>query len=64
MALARQAKREAAGGRERFSNLSRLFVHGYAHVLAGEVDVSRHTVSVASLEPERPAPLFSRRVQC
>jgi hypothetical protein len=50
-ALGRQAKRKTMGGRESLGNLSGLLVHTYPHILAGEVDVSRHCLSVAAIGP-------------
>jgi hypothetical protein len=44
------------GGAESLGHLTRVLVHCYAHILGSEVDVSRHGVSVASIELQKPAP--------
>jgi hypothetical protein len=48
--LTAHAKRQAVGSGESLSDLTGVFVHRDAHILAREVDMSRHTVSVASID--------------
>jgi hypothetical protein len=52
-ALGCEAKRKTIGGGESLSNLTRILDDRYAHILAREVDVSRHGLSVASIDKRR-----------
>jgi hypothetical protein len=59
--VSRQAEWTALGGRQSLSNVTRLLGNRYAHVLASEVDVSSHSLSVASIEDHSRNDLGSAR---